>query len=364
MEKALQFARRQNTVKRHPIFGRCAQEYDEEYSDDELEPADHEDDLAELPNNGAKYRVATSKSDTSPAETKKLPREPAEQAVPEYDWPATAWSELDRYDTSRSGKGHVPPDFTYFNNQVFERVFPRLGERPGKRETEAFYSFPPRQVVPRMNKPHLQIVYAAVYSACFHKIRKMVKLSDMDVSRRTGIDWRTVQHDLFWLQQSGDIEMVIEGRSKARRSSKKALWSVPLAKFDMKEQHFTPVPKFVVDHYVPAYPRAILLPVLQYVRQWRKYNGYWVERARDATGWPTRTIYRALEVLGDERRWRGKNDNDPDEMYPMPRPIEVREQRLKLRYLAFKGFHERETHLVPEFAEHFGIQLDRRYRSY
>ena len=57
-------------------------------------------------------------------------------------------------------------------------------------------------------------------------------------------------------------------------------------------------------------------------------------------------------------------DTDPDAVYHMPCPIEVREQRLKLRYLDFKGFHERETHLVPEFAEHFGIQLDRRYRSY
>jgi len=150
-----------------------------------------------------------------------------------------------------------------------------LGKNPWKRDTEAYYSFPPRPVVPRTNKPHLQIVYTALYRACFHKMKKMVKLSDMDVSRRTGIDWRTVQRDLFWLTQSGDIEVVKEDHSRARRSGEKTLWSVPLANFDMKKQHFTPVPKFVVDHYVPVYPRAILLPVLQYIRQWRRWNGYW-----------------------------------------------------------------------------------------
>jgi len=253
MEKDLQFARNQNTAKRHPIFGRCEEEYDD---DDELEPSDHEDDIAELPSSGA---FATSKSFTNPAGAKKLPCEPAAPTVPEYDWPATAPSAFDGYDSFRSDKSHTPPGATYFNNQVFERVFPRLGTNPWKRDTEAFYSFPPRPFVPRMNKPHLQIVYAALYSACFHKRKKMAKLSDMDVSRRTGIDWRTVQRDLFWLTQSGDIQVVSEGRSKARWSSDKTLYSVPLATFDMKKQHFTPVPKFVLDHYVPVYPRAILL---------------------------------------------------------------------------------------------------------
>jgi hypothetical protein len=176
MEKDLQFARRQNTAKRHPIFGRCENEYDE-YNDDELEPADHEDDLTQLPSNGAKYRVATAKSDTNPARTKKLPCEPAAPTVTEYDWPTTATSELDRYDVFRSEKSHTLSGWTYFNNEVFERVFPRLGKNPCERDSEAFYSFPPRPFIPRMNKPHMQIVYAVLYSACFHKRKKVAKLS-------------------------------------------------------------------------------------------------------------------------------------------------------------------------------------------
>ena len=344
MEKDLQFARRQNTAKRHPIFGRCDEE---DNNDDEL----LEDDLAEQLSNRARYRVAKS-------------REPAAPTVPEYNRRVTLPSAQYRYDTLQSKKGHLPSGSVIcFNNQVFERVFPRLGKRPAEQETEAFYSFPPRPVIPRMNKPHLQIVYSALYSACYRTRKKIARLSDMDVARRTGINWRTVQRDLYWLTQSGDIEVVTEGRSKARRSDGKTVWSVPLANFDTEKQHFTPVPKFVVDHYVPAYPRAILLPVLQYVRQWQRWNGYWVQRVQDTTGWPLRTIYRALEVLGDERRWRGRNDNDPDEAYPMPCPVEVREQRFNLRYLDFKGFKGRSPHLVPEFAEHFKLATHRGYRS-
>jgi len=347
MEKDLQFARRQNTADRHPILGRCEQHYDESYSDDELEPADHEDDIAELPSNGAKYRVATSTSDISRAGTTKLPCEPAAPGVPEYDW------------DFRSEESHTPPGFTYFNNQVFERVFPRLGKNPWKRDTEAYYRFPPRPCVPRMNRPHLQIVYAVLYSACFHKRKKMAKLSVMDVSRRTGIDWRTVKHDLFWLTQSGDIQVVSEGRSKARGSDGKTVWSVPLAIFDTKKQHFIKVPNFVLDQYVLAYPRAILLPVLQYIRQWQTYKGYWVDRAQDATGWPKRTIYRALRELADIRKWPEKNDTDPDVAYSLPRPLEVADLKFELRYLTFKGFR---PHLVREFAEHFGIKVDERRR--
>jgi hypothetical protein len=341
MEKDLQ-------SKRHPIFGRC----DEEYNDDnELEPAD----LAEASSNGEKYSVATSKSHTRRAGTKKPPREPSAPTVPEYGWPGDGTSALDYYSLS-GGKGDVPAGATYFNNQVFEQVFPRLGTNAWKRDTEAFYSFPPRAVVPRTNKPHLQIVYTAVYSACFHKMKKMAKLSVMDISRRTGIDWRTVQSDLFWLTESGDIEVVKEGRSRARRSGEKTLWSVPLATFDMKAQHFTPVPKFIVDHYVRVYPRAILLPVLQYIRQWRRWNGYWVERARDTTGWPKRTIYRVLKELGDEHKWGGKKDTDPNVIYPLPLPIEVREQKFHLRYLNFQGYRGRSIQLEREFAEEFGVR--------
>jgi hypothetical protein len=269
------------------------------------------------------------------------------------------------YDTPRTKKGYLPPGSAiYFNNQVFERVFPRLGKRPTEPDTEAFYRFPPRRVAPRMNKPHLQIVYSAVYSACYRNRKKVARLSDMDVARRTGIDWRTVQRDLFWLTQSGDIEMVSEGRSRARRSGRKTLWSVPLTTFDMTKQHFTPVPKFVVDHYVRAYPRAILLPVLQYIRQWQRYEGYWVERLRDTTGWSMRSIYRALKVLGDYHQWAAEKDTDPGAEYTMPRPIEVGGQKFNLRYLDFKGFRGREIHLAPEFAEHFGVDLHRGYGSF
>lgn len=349
-------ARRQNTAKGQPIYW-----FEDEYSDDdELDSTEHEDDLAEPSSNGAKYSVATSKSHTKRAGTKKSPREPAAPTVPEYHFPFA----LDRYDTLQSKKGHLPPGCVIcFNNQVFERVFPRLGKRPTERDTEAFYSFPPRRVVPRMNKPHLQIVYAVLYSACYRNRKKIARLSDMDVSRRTGIDWRTVQRDIHWLTESGDIEMVSEGYSKARRSDGKTVWSVPLANFDTKKQYFTPVPKFVVDHYVPACPRAILLPVLQYVRQWRRYDGYWLQRVQDTTGWPLRTIYRAFGVLADQHKWGGKKDTDPDVVYHLPCPVEVREQKFNLRYLNFQGYRGRSIQLPPEFAEEFGLNVSRGYRS-
>jgi hypothetical protein len=153
----------------------------------------------------------------------------------------------------------------------------------------------------------------------------MAKLSVMDISRRTGIDWRTVQWDLFWLEQSQYIKEEREGHSRSRTSAGKSLWSVPLAVFDMDSQYFTPVPKFVVEKYVPAYPRAILLPVLQYVFQWRRRGGYWVTHVQETTGWPLRTIYRALGVLGNLHQWSKQIHADHEDEsalpYPMLRPV-------------------------------------------
>jgi len=242
---------------------------------------------------------------------------------------------------------------TYFNNKVFEEVFPWLGRRPSERDTEAFYSDPFRRLIPRMNKPHLQIVYCLLYSACFHKAKKMARLSVMDIARGTGIDWRTVQWDLFWLEQSQYIEEEEEGRSRSRTSAGKSLWSVPLAVFDMKRQHFTPVPKFIVEKYVPAYPRAILLPVLQYVLQWRRRGGYWATHVQETTGWPLRTIYRALEVMGNFNKWNTQTGTGFEGERSLPYPVEVEEQKLRLRYLDFRGFGGRSVYLTREFAEYF-----------
>jgi DNA-binding transcriptional ArsR family regulator len=242
---------------------------------------------------------------------------------------------------------------TFFNNKVFEEVFPWLGRRPSERDTEAFYSDPFRRHVPRVNKPHLQIVYSFLYSACFHKRKKLAKLSVTDIARGTGIDWRTVKRDLFWLEQSHRIEEEREGRSRSRTSAGKSLWSVPLADFDMKTQHFTPVPKFIVEKYVPVYPRAIILPVLQYVRQWRSRAGYWVENAQATTGWPLRTIYRALGVLGNLHQWSKQIHADHENKSALPYPIEVKEQKLNLRYLDFPRSNLKSIYLTREFKEHF-----------
>jgi hypothetical protein len=267
------------------------------------------------------------------------------------------WNE--EFDRSYEGnvlgrRNHLPPgSATFFNNQVFERVFPRLGSKPSERDTESFYTHPFKRVVPRRNKPHLQIVYAVLYSACFHKEKKLARLSDMDIARLTGVDWRTVQEDLFWLSESGDILVEEEGRSKGRTSSGKTLYSVPLAKFDIRKQHFTPVPKFIVQHYVPAYPGAILLPVLQYVQQWRRFDGYWVQRVHEITGWPLRTIYRSLKVLGDYHTWHVEQDHEPEGTYAMPCPLEVGAQKFKFRYLDFTWVHGGSISLTREFADHF-----------
>jgi hypothetical protein len=266
----------------------------------------------------------------------------------------------DPYEEEEPGKRIQFPrgSATFFSNKVFEEVFPRLGRRPCERDTEAFYSDPFRRHVPRVNKPHLQIVYCFVYSACFHKQKKMAKLTVMDIARGTGTDWRTVQQDLFWLGESGDIKVVREGRSKSRKFRDKPEWSVPLAEFDMKQQHFTPVPKFVIEQYLPAYPRAILLPVLQYVFQWRRRGGYWVTHVQETTGWPLRTIYRALGVLGNLHQWSKQIHADHEDESALPYPIEVKEQKLNLRYLGFRGFRRRSVYLTREFREYFYPRTD------
>jgi hypothetical protein len=261
------------------------------------------------------------------------------------------------YERLISRRNLPPGSATFFNNLVFERVFPPLGRRPAERETEAFYRSPFQRVVPRLNKPHLQIIYAIMYSACFHKNKKMARLSAMDIARLSGIDWRTVQSDLFWLTQSGDIHVEKEGYSKARTWHEKTLYSVPLANFDIQKEHFTPVPRFIVKHYVPAYPRAILLPVLQYIRQWRRFDGYWVQRVQDITGWPQRTIYRALKVLGNDHTWYVGEDGEPEGEYPMPCPLKLDPQKFTLRYLDFRGPHGMSICLNREFAKHFEVGL-------
>lgn len=252
----------------------------------------------------------------------------------------------------RRKKGILFPA-TYFNNKVFEEVLPRLGWKSSKPVNESIHSGPYQMFVPRTNKPHRQIVYTALYSACFHKQKKMARLSLMDIARRTGIDWRTVKSDLFWLGHLGLIKVEKEGRSKSRKSRGKTLWSVPLANFDMEKQHFTPVPKFIIENYVPAYPRAIVLPVLQYIRQWRSRDDYWVTNVGKITGWPLRTNYRALKVLGDYHEWNKQIDADDEDDFALPYPIEVKAQKFNLRYLDFRGHLKRSISLTPEFQKLF-----------
>jgi len=263
----------------------------------------------------------------------------------------------------------MPPGCaTFFRNEVFEQVLPRLGKRLDATETEAFYSNPFRKVRSLARKPHYQVIYLALYTACFHRTSKQERLSVADISRATGIDARTVQRDLVWLQESGDIKLVEEGTPKSRSERGKPVWHVPLAKFKMESRRrggrgtvrWTPVPRFIIEKYVPLYPRAILLPVLQYIQQWQRRRGFYKDHAQRITGWPRRTVFRALETLAKANNWRDEFGLSRWEL-PCPLEVSTEEFKFRLRFLDTQWEAKRgmtRIALTSEFRKYFAPEPD------
>ena len=81
------------------------------------------------------------------------------------------------------------------------------------------------------------------YDSAYHSPDQVVKASYTDISKWTNLDARVVQTCLRELQHLRLVHK-LDGRS----------WEVPLANLDMKEGHWTPVPRLLINRYIPACP--------------------------------------------------------------------------------------------------------------
>jgi hypothetical protein len=186
-------------------------------------------------------------------------------------------------------------DWTPFRNELFEKILCRLEEK----NSAALYV----------------ILYDRAYHRGLHRsLAPLVEASFSDLEEWSGLDYRVVKKCLKELRKQKLVRKRKRGVKRSRTD--KPLWEVPLAKFDRRKTPWTPVPRFIVHKFIPAYPNSVLLLFfLKYQNiRWENdcYTG--VPKMVEQTGWSPTRVRDAIKVLSDDSKWRSKSKK-------LPRPL-------------------------------------------
>ncbi len=199
------------------------------------------------------------------------------------------------------------------------------------------------------------LVYLILYDRAWHRPSHAVSASMAELSRWMGMDARTVRKCIDELEQRRLIRRIRHGVKHSHAN--KPCWRVPGTQFDLPEQAWTPVPRFLITKYCAAFPNAVLLVVLLRYQHMSWQNKCWpgVRKLCTRTGWSPIRVRRALAMMGHESRWRKLGMN-------LPRPMEIsyspdRKTR-HYRVLAVSYQRQKKSRIMlvaPDFRERFKI---------
>ena len=156
-------------------------------------------------------------------------------------------------------------------------------------------------VLPMLRRHHAATVYLVLYHRAWHTKRKSIAASLTVLSRWTGLDYRTVDKCLRYLEWRRFIGCKNTGT--LRSSTDLPIWEIPATKCDMTREGWVPVPSVIFTEYLPAHPSCLLLPVLLYYQNMRKRNECYpsVTTLRLMLGiWSERRVYDSLKVLSKD----------------------------------------------------------------
>lgn len=215
------------------------------------------------------------------------------------------------------------------------------------------------QVFPALEKHRAPHLYMAMYERARRSQTGKFAANLQDLSELIDCDPRTARNCVIELCQKGFVKMVYQGGA-ARSRTDKPKFRVPLAELDLAPGGWAPIPRFLVNRYLPAFPGSLLLIVLLHIQhfRWQTHSWVGVTGLRKITKWRPRTIYRALNLMGHRKRWEQLRTGLP---WPLrityspdgkTRHFSVR----AVRYYLPPGRKKRVVGLSEEFAIYFGYR--------
>jgi hypothetical protein len=223
------------------------------------------------------------------------------------------------------------------NNSVFECVFPFL-----------------------TNKRSAQL-YMAMYNMAQHSRTGEFSACLQDLARVTACDPRTVRKCIIELS-SRNVVLMSNWRGTSRSRTRKPRFRIPLFDQGLVNGHWTPVPRFLVTHYLPKMSGALILLILLYHQHMSWRNDCWpgVGRLERLTNWSKRTVYHTIHSMGNRKRWDALNTG-------MPRPLAVTWEKAvteqEFRHFSVRAvnyyFSERQNCRVVGLSEEFGKAFNR-----
>jgi hypothetical protein len=163
-----------------------------------------------------------------------------------------------------------------------------------------------KNVLKGLKEPSAAALFAVLYDKAYHHSFPTVKGNVKTFSQWSGIDKADLKLSLKELRKKGLVGL--EEASNSDRGSQAQRWEIPLAAhFDLDGGNWTPVPRFLVKEYIPAYPDSVLLLMVLH-HQNLGWQGVCYAKAKtlaEKIGWSSsRRVAKALDLMSDSNLWK------------------------------------------------------------
>jgi hypothetical protein len=217
-----------------------------------------------------------------------------------------------------------------------------------------------RQVLPALEETRAAGLLLTMHVMVRSSRERRLRANLTDLSAQMHCDSRIVRR---CLDELGDKSLVVRVHRGTKRSrSDKPRWRVPLSEFALSAGGWVPVPRFLITHYLPVFPGSLLLIILLFYEHHGWRNDCWpgVGHLAELTGWKSRTVYRALNLMGHRHRWERLGTGLPWPLEVTWRPSkkggEIRHFRVRaVHYHSRPGYRHPVVSLTREFGEYFGL---------
>jgi hypothetical protein len=146
-------------------------------------------------------------------------------------------------------------------------------------------------------------VYLFLYDNAYHDPSKRVAATLRQLAEWVNTDERVVRTCLEELRVKGFARKVTEGVLRSRVNLD--VWEVPLATFDLTQEQWTPVPRVLIQKYLPAFAGSPLLPMLLYHQHLSWNNICWpgVTTLSKRLNWSATRVNDSLRTMFDPDTW-------------------------------------------------------------
>jgi len=171
--------------------------------------------------------------------------------------------------------------WTPFRNEVFQRVWGQL------------------------KQDYAAALYAILYDRFYHHRSHFTRGSLAKLLTWAHLDEDELGDSLIELQERKLV--TLEKISASHRHTGELRLKVPLAApFDLKDGNWTPIPRFLIRKYIPAYPDSVLLLLLLHYQHLSWENDCYPGKLTlsGKIGWPHIRVGDAVGTMSGSDRWK------------------------------------------------------------